>query len=135
MSVHKYTYYQVLGLQPAVSSLEIKRAYRRLVKSLHPDISHKKQNAAELEKANKRMAKLNEAYETLKDKSSRAAYDSLIGVNGRGNAKSIKLSIENSEYIREQYLKTNILSLYAKKLVAILSRYKKQACTIVSRYL
>jgi curved DNA-binding protein CbpA len=125
MSVHKYTYYQVLGLQPAVSSLEIKRAYRRLVKSLHPNISHKKQNAAELEKANKRMAKLNEAYETLKDKSSRAAYDSLIGVNGRGNAKSIKLSIENSEYIREQYLK-QIFEPVRQKVSRILSRYKKQ---------
>lgn len=123
MSSHNYTYYQVLGLQPAVSSLEIKRAYRRLVKSIHPDIEHKKQSASERAKANERMAKLNEAYETLKDKSTRAAYDALIGVNGRG--KVIRLPVENSEEIRAEYLK-QIFQPVRQKVSHILARYKKE---------
>ncbi len=125
MSSHIYTYYQVLGLQPAVSSLEIKRAYRRLVKNIHPDIGHKKQSASERAKANERMAKLNEAYETLKDKSTRAAYDSLIGVNGRGKPTVIQLRVENSEEIRAQYLK-QIFQPVQQKVSRILSRYKKE---------
>ena len=123
MASHNYTYYQVLGLQPAVSSLEIKRAYRRLVKSIHPDIEHTKQSASERAKANERMAKLNEAYETLKDKSSRAAYDSLIGVNGRGRV--IQFPIENSEEIRAQYLK-QVFQPVRHKVSRILSSYKKE---------
>jgi curved DNA-binding protein CbpA len=125
MSSHNYTYYQVLGLEPAVSSLEIKRAYRRLVKSLHPDIGHKKQSASEQAKANERMAKLNEAYETLKDKSARAAYDSLIGVNGRGSPKVIRFPVENSEQIRAEYLNLTFHPV-RQKISHILSRYKKE---------
>jgi len=127
MSSHKYTYYQVLGLQPAVSSLEIKQAYRRLVKSLHPDIAHKHLTNVQQVHANERMAKLNAAYETLKDKSSRAAYDSLIGVNGRGNsiAKGFKFPLDNSAQAREQYLQ-QVLYPERQKISHVLSKYKKQ---------
>ena len=134
MSSHNHTYYQVLGLEPAVSSLEIKHAYRRLVKSLHPDIEHKKQSASERVKANARMARLNEAYETLKDKSARAAYDSLIGVNGRGNTKVIRLPIENSEQIRAQYLNQTFQTC-APEDKPYSSKISERTCTIVTRYL
>ncbi len=123
MSVHKHTYYQVLGLEPAVSSLEIKLAYRTLVKSVHPDIGHKKLTPHQIENATQQTAKLNEAYETLKDKSKRAAYDSLIGVNGKG--KVVKLSLENSLEQREQYL-AKVFYPARQRINRILSKYKKQ---------
>jgi hypothetical protein len=125
MSSHNYTYYQVLGLQPAASSQEIKLAYRQLVKSLHPDIEHIKQTASQKIKANERMAKVNEAYATLKDKSARAAYDSIIGVNGRGNAKVIKFPVENSEQIRAEYLNQTFHPA-RQKIGRVLSQYKKE---------
>ncbi len=125
MRHHNYTYYQVLGLEPAVSSSEIKLAYRRLVKSIHPDINHDKQNSRERKQANERMAELNLAYETLKDKSARAAYDSLIGVNGRGKPKVVRLQVENSEEIRARYL-GQIFHPVRQKVNRILSKYKRE---------
>lgn len=75
MATKKITYYQLLGVTPGVSHLEIKRAYRQLVKSYHPDVDHHELTARERKFANERMSKLNEAYEILKDKEKRAAYD------------------------------------------------------------
>jgi len=105
--------------------LEIKQAYRRLVKSLHPDIAYKDLTKVQQVRANERMATLNEAYETLKDKSMRAAYDSSIGVNGRGNTKVIKFPLDNSGQARDQYLQ-QVLYPERQKITHILSKYKKQ---------
>lgn len=125
LPVYKSTYYQVLGIQPGVSTAEIKRAYRRLVKSYHPDIEYHQLTESERTKANQRMARLNEAYETLKDKSSRAAYDASIGVNGRGGAAAGKSWPVWSEQTREQYL-NQIFFPMRQKITRVLSKYKKQ---------
>jgi len=61
-------YYQVLGVERAASEEAIKKAFRRLARKHHPDVS----KAAD---AQARMQELNEAYEVLRDKEKRAAYD------------------------------------------------------------
>ncbi len=61
-------YYKVLGVAPTASDDEIKKAFRRLARKHHPDIS----KAAD---ASARMQDINEAYEVLRDKEKRAAYD------------------------------------------------------------
>jgi curved DNA-binding protein len=61
-------YYKVLGVEPTASEDEIKKAFRRLARKHHPDIS----KAAD---ASARMQELNEAQEVLRDKEKRAAYD------------------------------------------------------------
>ena len=61
-------YYKVLGVERTASDDEIKKAFRRLARKHHPDIS----KAAD---ASARMQELNEAYEVLRDKEKRAAYD------------------------------------------------------------
>jgi len=63
-------YYQILGLTRAAEAPEIKRAYRKLARKYHPDVS-KEKNAEE------KFKELQEAYEVLKDPEKRAAYDQL----------------------------------------------------------
>lgn len=63
-------YYQTLGVEPGAGDAEIKTAYRRLARKHHPDVS--KEPGAE-----ERFKAINEAYEALRDKDKRAAYDQL----------------------------------------------------------
>ncbi len=63
-------YYQILGIARDAPADDIKRAYRRLARKYHPDVS-KEADAEE------RFKELNEAYEVLKDPEKRKAYDQL----------------------------------------------------------
>lgn len=63
-------YYQVLGVGREASADEVKKAWRRLARKYHPDVS-KQPDAAQ------RMSELNEAYAVLSDPERRAAYDAL----------------------------------------------------------
>ncbi|MEX5747441.1 DnaJ C-terminal domain-containing protein [Massilia sp. X63] len=63
-------YYKTLGLEKNASPEEIKKAYRKLVRQYHPDLS-KHENATEKTK------EINEAYGVLGDAEKRAAYDDL----------------------------------------------------------
>jgi len=63
-------YYDVIGTRRDATADEIKRAYRRLARKHHPDVSKDPQAEA-------RFKELGEAYEVLKDPVKRAAYDRL----------------------------------------------------------
>jgi curved DNA-binding protein len=68
-------YYKTLGVARDAAQDEIKRAYRRLARKFHPDVS--KEPDAEA-----RFKEVNEANEVLRDPEKRAAYDAL-GSNWR----------------------------------------------------
>ena len=63
-------YYDIMGVNRDASQDEIKRAYRKLARKYHPDVS--KEADAEA-----RFKDLGEAYAVLKDPEKRAAYDQL----------------------------------------------------------
>jgi DnaJ-class molecular chaperone len=61
--------YQVLGVSKSASAAEIKSAYRKLAKKLHPDANKHDTKAAS------RFAELNAAYEIVGDADKRKAFD------------------------------------------------------------
>jgi curved DNA-binding protein len=63
-------YYDTLGVTRGASADEIKRAYRKLARKFHPDVSKEKNAEAKFKD-------VQEAYEVLKDPSKRATYDQL----------------------------------------------------------
>lgn len=65
----KRDYYEILGLKKEVSEDDIKKAYRKLAKKLHPDKTNGDKKLEEEFKA------VSEAHEVLSDKEKRAKYD------------------------------------------------------------
>ncbi len=63
-------YYEVLRIPSTASINEIKNAYKRLVKKYHPDVYEGNKLFAET-----KIKEINEAYETLSEKSKKAEYD------------------------------------------------------------
>lgn len=68
-------YYEILGVKRDATQDQIKSAYRKLARKLHPDVS-KEANAEA------RFKEMGEAYKVLKDPETRASYDQL-GANWR----------------------------------------------------
>lgn len=63
-------YYEVLGVPRDATAEDIKKAFRKLARKYHPDVSREKDAEA-------RMKDVNEAYAVLSDPEKRAAYDQL----------------------------------------------------------
>ncbi len=63
-------YYKVMGVERDATQDEVKRAYRKLARKYHPDVS-------KVADAEERFKELGEAYAVLKDPEKRTAYDQL----------------------------------------------------------
>lgn len=70
-------YYATLGVSRDASAEDIKKAFRKLARKYHPDVS-KETDAAQ------RMSEVNEAYTVLSDPEKRSAYDQLGHSQGDG---------------------------------------------------
>lgn len=75
-------YYDILGVKKDASDAEIKKKYRKLVRQYHPDVSDDPD-------ADNKIAEINNAYETIRDKDKRAEYDAMLdnpfaGAGGAG---------------------------------------------------
>lgn len=73
-------YYDVLGVSRNAGKDEIKKAFRKLARQYHPDVSQE-------EDAETKFKEINEAYEVLSDDNKRARYDRFghAGVQGAGS--------------------------------------------------
>lgn len=69
-------YYETLGVDGQADADEIKRAYRKLARKYHPDVSVEAD-------AEDRFKEIGEAYEVLKDPEKRAHYDQVKASGGR----------------------------------------------------
>lgn len=72
------THYEILVVVSTASSTEIKRAYYKLAKSLHPDRVHANTAPASREWAQDRFKQVAAAYAVLSDAEQRRAYDASL---------------------------------------------------------
>src|SRR5436190_23950320 len=79
MATTQRDYYEVLGIGRAAKEAEIKRAFRRLARELHPDVS-------DAPDAEQRFREVVEAYEVLSSSERRQLYDRFghAGLRGGG---------------------------------------------------
>lgn len=64
-------YYDILGVKKEASDADIKKKYRKLVRQYHPDVSDDPD-------ADNKIAEINNAYETIRDKDKRSEYDAML---------------------------------------------------------
>ncbi len=101
-------YYEILGVSPQASLLEIKNAYKKLAFRYHPDQNPNDAKAEEMFK------KINEAYQTLSDAQKRHFYDVKLGFT-----QEINYSYYYQDYQKkqeaEQKVKVEILKNFFRK--------------------
>jgi WD40 repeat protein len=73
------SYYEILGVGPTAEPETLRKAYRRLARKHHPDVSKDP-------RAQENMSRINEAYEVLIDPSRRNEYDAMLAGHGHFEA-------------------------------------------------
>lgn len=81
----RHDYYEVLGVDQSASQRDIKKAYRRMARKYHPDVS-------DSPNAEARFKEVNEAYEVLSDPDKRRTYDRFGHAGLEGGARAAGFS-------------------------------------------
>ena len=117
-------YYEILGVAPHVTQHTIKRAFRRLVKTYHPDVNPSKpQWAAAKFKA------IHEAYRNLSDDVRRLAYDRLLfGGPAPTPAEyaSIHDRLQRDTAYQAEHILTDLLDGHGKRAVQTYERLHRE---------
>jgi curved DNA-binding protein CbpA len=90
-------YYSLLEITPSASAYEIRKAFRKLARKYHPDVTGGNNESAD------KFKQINEAYHILSDAEKRSAYDSLL-----------KFGLDYSPVHFEPYLHAEISDIKVK---------------------
>lgn len=119
MSEAKPDYYSLLGVARTASIAELRLAYRKLARAMHPD-RHPGDKAAE-----ERFKRISEAYSVLSDEKSRAAYDA-AGWRPRPRAAPERAPERRVRTSKERLLTRDLLEgLYGERLKEILEALRR----------
>lgn len=124
-------FYEILGVSVDSTNQEIEKNYKQLCRKFHPDLQKEEDKA----KSQKYTMKLNEAYETLKNKELRFKYDISKGYKQNPETSHFfdfgSSDIFNQEEDLNLYLSTDVDLLSAfNGAVKNLSFYKKIDCEL-----
>lgn len=98
-----HSHYAILGLHPSASVIEIRRAYRELSKTYHPDTT-----TLPSEVATRKFQRLNEAYGIISNPERRSLYDLQIGYS-RWNVIQVPTDLQQSNQQNENWSKSAYL--------------------------
>ncbi|MGQ9459237.1 MAG: DnaJ domain-containing protein, partial [Anaerolineae bacterium] len=82
-------FYEVLGLDESATPEEVRRAYRRLVRQVHPDTNPQAETAA-------LFRQVQEAYETLRDLTARAQYDAKVQAHQKDAPFALEVTLSQA---------------------------------------
>ena len=89
-------YYEIMGLQREATQDEIKRAYRKLARKYHPDVSEEAQ-------AEEKFKEVAEAYGVLTDRVKREQYDSWLKMGGPHSQNQDGFSYSQEEILKDLF--------------------------------
>ncbi|KAL3514778.1 hypothetical protein ACH5RR_027495 [Cinchona calisaya] len=98
--------YQVLGIPIGATCQEIKSAYRRLARVLHPDVSSHTGGSEETSAADE-FIRVHKAYTTLSDPQKRAEYDRTLLFRRRRPAYVLSATDGSSRYYTRRTWETD----------------------------
>jgi len=107
-----HSHYAILGLHPSASVIEIRRAYRELSKTYHPDTT-----TLPSEVATRKFQRLNEAYGIISNPERRSLYDLQIGYS-RWNVIQVPTDLQQSNKENENWSKSVYLDPHDRPLSA-----------------
>ncbi|MFW6348546.1 MAG: J domain-containing protein [Cyclonatronaceae bacterium] len=90
-------YYALLSVSPSASTKEIRRAYIRISRIIHPDRFDPRHQKEDWQQANEMLSQVNAAYAVLKEPAKRAAYDRRKGYTVSEPAASSTVRQEASQ--------------------------------------
>lgn len=90
------THYETLGVKPSASTSEIRKAYLRRARALHPD-RQLDRSEADARKAEEAMQVVNAAWDILSDPKKKSEYDKRLGGGRTGGASTVQRSQQSAQ--------------------------------------
>ena len=120
------TYYKILGINENASDIELRKAFCKLSKELHPDTT-----SLELEDAKNKFQEVLEAYENLNNSNLRKIYDEKLKVNSNKSndnkdfTDNMVMGTKNHKFIgnRRPFSNGEMFSLFLLIIIIFISLF------------